>query len=224
MLLYIHGGGFSLGDATDDVYGPDFLLSQDNIVVTIQYRLGIFGFLNLNHDVYTGNMGLKDQQLALAWIYVNIENFGGNRDEILLFGESAGGSSVAFQMLNVNSRKYFQRAYASSGTAFSSFSLRRRNHMQLLQNCSHLNDVTKIIEYLKETDAMKILFDCYPAENGTRRVWAPTIEMPTAVDPFLTKTPNDIYDSNDAPVMDAMFSFSEEVSLHWFWNHLPIFA
>lgn len=80
----------SLGYGQDDFYGPDFLLSYDNIVVTIQYRLGIFGFLNLNYGEYTGNMALKDQQLALKWIYENIEQFSGNRQEILVFGQSAG--------------------------------------------------------------------------------------------------------------------------------------
>lgn len=90
VLVYIHGGGFTSGDAGDFYHGPDFLLSEDNIVVTIQYRLGIFGFLNLGTREYSGNMGLKDQQLALKWIHENIEYFSGNKHEILLFGESAG--------------------------------------------------------------------------------------------------------------------------------------
>lgn len=72
------------------MYGPDFLLLEDVVLVAIQYRLGIFGFLNLGVEPYTGNMGLKDQQLALKWIYNNIEHFSGNKSEILLFGESAG--------------------------------------------------------------------------------------------------------------------------------------
>lgn len=90
VLVYIHGGGFRRGGADYLFYGPDFLLSQNNILVTISYRLGIFGFLNLGFGEYTGNMGLKDQQLAMKWIYENIEQFSGNKDEILLFGESAG--------------------------------------------------------------------------------------------------------------------------------------
>lgn len=90
VLVWIHGGGFAGGDATDFMYGPDFLLSEDNIVVIMQYRLGIFGFLNLGFGEYTGNMGLKDQQMALRWIHENIEYFYGNKDEILLMGESAG--------------------------------------------------------------------------------------------------------------------------------------
>lgn len=90
VLVWIHGGAFSMGDANDIMYGSDFLLSEDNIVVTVQYRIGIFGFLNLASGEYTGNMGLKDQQLAMKWVYENIEHFSGNKNEILLFGESAG--------------------------------------------------------------------------------------------------------------------------------------
>lgn len=90
VLVYIHGGGFANGDSRNLTYGVDFLLSQDNIVVKIQYRLGIFGFMNLGDDEYTGNMGLKDQQMALKWIHENIENFSGNSNEILIFGQSAG--------------------------------------------------------------------------------------------------------------------------------------
>lgn len=90
VLVFIHGGAFVAGASTDRTYGADFLISQDNIVVTLQYRLGIFGFLNLGHGEYTGNMGLKDQQLAMKWIYENIEKFSGKKDEILLMGQSAG--------------------------------------------------------------------------------------------------------------------------------------
>lgn len=90
MLVWIHGGAFLEGSGSDSLYGPDFLINRDNIVVTFNYRVGIFGFLNLGFDEYTGNMGLKDQQMALKWIHKNIENFSGNKDEVLLFGQSAG--------------------------------------------------------------------------------------------------------------------------------------
>lgn len=90
VLSFIHGGTFSFGDSNDRLVGPDFLLFHDNIVVTLQYRLGIFGFMNLGFGEYTGNMGLKDQQLAIKWIHSNIEYFSGKTDEILLFGYSAG--------------------------------------------------------------------------------------------------------------------------------------
>ena len=90
VVVMIHGGAFVAGNARDTLYGPDFLLSQDNVVVTVQYRLGIFGFLNLGFSPYTGNMGLKDQQMALKWIHTNIKHFCGRNDQVLLMGQSAG--------------------------------------------------------------------------------------------------------------------------------------
>lgn len=94
VLVWIYGGGFTEGDYTDAFYGPDFFLMEDVILVTIQFRVGIFGFLSLNNSEYSGNMGLKDQQLALKWIHENIENFSGNRNEVLIFGESTGMHQV----------------------------------------------------------------------------------------------------------------------------------
>lgn len=64
------------------------------MLVTVQYRLGIFGLLNLDTDAYTGNMALKDQQLALKWVWNNIESFAGDKQKILIFGESAGATKT----------------------------------------------------------------------------------------------------------------------------------
>lgn len=90
VLVYIHGAGLDGGTTTDMRMTPDFLLSQDNIVVHVEYRVTIFGFVNLGFGEYTGNMGLKDQQLGLKWVYENIENFSGKKDEITIFGASIG--------------------------------------------------------------------------------------------------------------------------------------
>lgn len=89
-LVYIHGAGVDGGVTTDVLLGPDFFLSQDNVIVHLEYRVQMFGFLNLGFGEYTGNMALKDQQLGLKWVYENIENFSGKRDEILVFGASTG--------------------------------------------------------------------------------------------------------------------------------------
>lgn len=89
-MVWIHGGGFTDGSGDDTIYGPDFMVEADTILVTMNYRLGIFGFMNLGFGEYTGNMGMKDQQMALKWIYENIEHFSGNKHEILLGGISAG--------------------------------------------------------------------------------------------------------------------------------------
>lgn len=100
--MYIHGAGDDGGTTGDILSGPDFLLSQDNIVVHVEYRVQMYGFLNLGFGDYTGNMGLKDQQLGLKWIYENIEKFSGKRDEILLFGGSVGKNQKCLENMNRN--------------------------------------------------------------------------------------------------------------------------
>lgn len=87
VMFFIHGGGFCNGDGG---YRPDSMMEQDVILVTINYRLGPLGFLNLDECGYTGNMGFKDQQLALKSIKRNIINFGGDPNLITVFGQSAG--------------------------------------------------------------------------------------------------------------------------------------
>lgn len=208
---------------------------EDNIVVTIQYRVGIFGFLNLGTDEYSGNMGLKDQQMALKWIYENIENFSGNKNEILLFGESAGkcqiclsgmwiliewlwpwhagGASVIYQMLNEESRKYFNRAAIMAGSPFGYISLTRGNHLKRMQECSNLTDSNNIVEYLRSTDSA-IILKCYLDIGWGKTLkpsWIPTIEHPSASEAFITQSPDEIYNSEKAPIIDVLFSFTSQV-------------
>lgn len=85
-MFYIHGGVYLEGSGDDYFFGPDFLIEKQTILVTLNYRLGIFGFLSLNSTEYSGNMGLKDQQLALKWIHSNIHHFGGDNKRITIFG------------------------------------------------------------------------------------------------------------------------------------------
>lgn len=90
VLFFIHGGSYRVGSGDDFFFGPDFIVEKQTILVTINYRLGPFGFLSLNSSEYSGNMGLKDQQLALKWVHDNIEHFGGDSQRITIFGQSAG--------------------------------------------------------------------------------------------------------------------------------------
>lgn len=90
ILFVIHGGLYIGLSGNTDTLGPDYLIEQDIIIVTINYRLGLFGFLSLNTTEYSGNMGLKDQQLALKWIYENSEQFYGDPTKITVAGYSGG--------------------------------------------------------------------------------------------------------------------------------------
>lgn len=75
---------------SDYMNGPDHLVEEDIIIVSINYRLGVLGFLSFNTPEYSGNMGLKDQQMALKWTYDHIGGFGGDNKKITISGYSAG--------------------------------------------------------------------------------------------------------------------------------------
>ncbi|XP_055381814.1 esterase B1-like [Condylostylus longicornis] len=117
VMFWIHGGGFSSGSGNSDLYGPDYIIKENIVLVTINYRLGIFGFLSFPEGGISGNAGLKDQQMALKWIHENIKNFNGDPNNITLFGESAGAVCVHYHCLTETSRKYFRKAIIQSGTA-----------------------------------------------------------------------------------------------------------
>jgi para-nitrobenzyl esterase len=120
VMLWIHGGGFLNGAGTD--YDAAVLAREAGaVVVTINYRLGPFGFLALPglsaeaRDHASGNFGLQDQQAAMAWVRRNIAAFGGDPRKVTIFGESAGGISVCAQLASPLARGLFQRAITQSG-------------------------------------------------------------------------------------------------------------
>ncbi|XP_061185105.1 liver carboxylesterase 1-like [Saccostrea echinata] len=114
VMVWVHGGGFVVGFA-GETNGQRLAAEGDVIVVTINYRLGLFGFLNLHDPVSKGNYGLWDQMMAFRWVHENIAAFGGNPYSVTIFGESAGGMSVHFQTLIPANTGMFQRAISMSG-------------------------------------------------------------------------------------------------------------
>lgn len=129
-MVWLHGGGFKTGSSSDSMYGPDFLLRRDVVLVTINYRLGAFGFLSLDapDSGVPGNAGLKDQTLALRWVRKNIGEFGGDASNVTVFGNSAGGCSVHLHMLSEHSAGAFDKAIAQSGTALAEWANYPRNN------------------------------------------------------------------------------------------------
>jgi para-nitrobenzyl esterase len=114
VLFHIHGGGFFGGSGNGDYT----LLANTGheVVVSINYRLGIFGFLaNSALGTHSGNYGLQDQQAALRWVQDNIGAFGGDPDNVTIFGESAGGSSVCHQIASPAAAGLFDKAISTSG-------------------------------------------------------------------------------------------------------------
>ncbi|HEX5496687.1 MAG TPA: carboxylesterase family protein [Mycobacteriales bacterium] len=119
VMVWIHGGALVTGESDD--YDPSRLVAQGTVVVTINYRLGALGFLAHpalsaeTADGASGDYGLMDQQAALRWVQRNIDRFGGDRHNVTIFGESAGGLSVHSQLASPLAAGLFDKAIVESG-------------------------------------------------------------------------------------------------------------
>lgn len=82
VMFYLHGGGYTMGNGNHQFAGPEYLLDNDVILVTGNYRLGAFGFMTMDNEKFNGNYGLKDQVMMMKWIQDNIHHFGGDRNKV----------------------------------------------------------------------------------------------------------------------------------------------
>jgi para-nitrobenzyl esterase len=126
VMVWIYGGGFVGGGTSESRQDGQFLAHRDVIIVSMNYRLGIFGFFvhpeltAESPEHASGNYGLLDQVAALKWVNANIARFGGDPANVTIFGESAGSSSVSALMASPTARGLFTKAVGESGAAFSS--------------------------------------------------------------------------------------------------------
>ncbi|CAG9805087.1 unnamed protein product [Chironomus riparius] len=168
VMVWIHGGGFIIGSSSTDIYGPDYFLQEDIVFVSINYRLGVFGFLSLDDESLNipGNNGLKDQIFALKWIKKNIANFGGDPNNITIFGESAGGASVHFLCITEQSKGLFQKAIIMSGSALcKTWGLipqsTSRKHTEILAEklgfSGNKSDQKSLLQFLEKAPAENIV-------------------------------------------------------------------
>jgi para-nitrobenzyl esterase len=124
VMFWIHGGGYSGGGSSEPRHNGDFLPLKGVVLVTINYRLGIFGFLATSDlakeaNGSAGNYGLMDMVAALQWVKANIKDFGGDADNVTIFGESAGSFAVSTLMAAPTAKGLFAKAIGESGGAFS---------------------------------------------------------------------------------------------------------
>lgn len=170
VMVWIHGGGFTAGQSS--LYDGSYLaLTGDVIVVTINYRLGLFGFLSTEDDSARGNYGLWDQVLAIKWVHDNIGYFGGDSSNICIFGESAGGFSASLQTLLPVNKGHFSRSISESGTACSPSAV-AVDTLTVAQraaagvNCPVDNGTEALVECLRSVPAEDILKIEDHAYNG----------------------------------------------------------
>ncbi|XP_029318389.1 cAMP-regulated D2 protein [Cottoperca gobio] len=118
VMVWIHGGDFIAGSASKPLYDGRFISNfTHTVLVSLEYRLGAFGFLVSGkdpHSAATGNYGILDQQAALLWVQRNIAVFGGDSSKVTVFGESAGAQSVSLHLMIQSSTTLFQQAVLQS--------------------------------------------------------------------------------------------------------------
>ena len=201
VMVWIHGGALMNGWNAFGSAGPNEFMRRDVIMVSINYRLGAFGFLSLGNEDVPGNMGMRDQNMALRWVNQNIANFGGNPQQITIFGESAGALSVAYQVISPLSKGLFQRAIIQSGPAINP-SWGRNSKEQantygnmLLQalNCEGTPNNGLDCLQSKSMDevinAMFLNFNNPPSIWPDVLVWVPVPDSDYISDPFLPEDP-----------------------------------
>lgn len=134
VIVFIHGGALLLGTASTGFYDGTHLACQgDVVVVTLNYRLGAFGFLYDETEDAPGNMGLQDQLMALQWVKSCIRFFGGNPDQVTLYGQSAGAVAIGSLMVSPLANGLFNRVILSSGAPLTD---------PLMKNASFAKQIT----------------------------------------------------------------------------------
>lgn len=128
VMVWIHGGGFHIGAGSEPIYNGTSLAEDGVILVSVNYRLGVLGFfahpaLSAESDTgSSGNQGIYDQVAALRWVNQNISNFGGDPDNVTIFGESAGSASVCYLVATPLAKGLFQKAIGQSAGCFAKHS------------------------------------------------------------------------------------------------------
>ena len=128
VMVWIHGGGLVAGSGCQNAFNGSHLCRRDVVVVTINYRLAAFGFAHLDGPTNgaipaTGNEGLLDQVAALTWVRDNIKAFGGDQNNVTIFGESAGAWSVSCLLSMPSAEGLFHKAIAQSGAGNGDYSI-----------------------------------------------------------------------------------------------------
>ncbi|XP_076675393.1 carboxylic ester hydrolase-like [Andrena cerasifolii] len=203
VMFWIHGGGFQFGSGNEA--DETRLMDRDVIFVTFNYRLGPFGFLSTGNHVVPGNMGLKDQSMALRWVSKHIKNVGGDPDNVMLFGLSAGGASVQFHYLSPFSAGLFQRGISISGVALDPWAQTERapekaDKLGAILGCP-TNTTTRMINCLRERPARLI-----SQAVGDFMYWlynpvipfGPVVEKQVDPGPFINRSPVEVISRGEA--------------------------
>lgn len=233
VMVFLHGGGFVFGNGTDaGRHGPDYLVTKDVVIVTINYRLGALGFLSLDCKAAPGNVGLKDQVQALKWVQQNIKSFGGDPNNVTLFGISAGAAAVDYHILSPMSKGLFHRAICNSGSSLLHWAQNDANKIKgfAAKMASYkgktFKDDSELLKYLKRLsireliEATMYVVQTEKFKGGAHFIFAPTVEKPGDWEPFLDKPAYFKLSIGDFTKIPVMTGINEREGL-WTVYHSP---
>ena len=211
VMVYIHGGSYEVGSAI--TFPGDILALQGVVVVVIQHRIGPFGFLTTGDSESPGNFGMLDQVEAMKWVKDNIENFGGNPNNVTIFGTGTGGSSVSLHLLSPLSKDLFHQAIAESGVDLAQWAIQPASvglqyAKKLAENLdcttSSSKDMMDCIRLKEETDIQKASESIIAAFRFKGYLpWAPVVDKN-----FLHDTPQNLRKKNEFRKVPLMVSFN----------------
>lgn len=195
-MVFIHGGDFGVGSGSPSFYGAQYLISHGVVVVTINYRLNVYGFLNLDIKEAPGNAGLKDIRAALRWVQQNIDNFNGDPDNVTVFGQGSGGLAAIYLTMSESTKGLFHRVISESGTPFAPQSFDPKPLNTASQVAKSLGVNTKkpkeLLNIYSETDINKVE-EAIEKQMNAKSVFIPSVEsIFDGEEPFLTDTPYNI--------------------------------
>ncbi|XP_034487504.1 esterase-5B-like [Drosophila innubila] len=217
VVVDIHGGFFMFGGA--DNHLVERLMNRGNVVfVKIIYRVGPLGFLSTGDSVIPGNLGLKDQRLALEWIKANIAKFGGNPRKILVLGHDAGGASVHLHLLKSDFNKIARTAISVSGNALNLWVMQRGARQRAFElgrimGCGLLDDSATLVSCLSTKSGAEIVRAAQQLQildNISISVFGPVVESTDSPSPFLTQDPIDLIKNGHASPVPWIVSYAAQ--------------
>lgn len=213
VMVYFYGGGFNSGNASSLLYGPERLLDRDIVLVTVNYRLGVFGFISTGDEAAPGNYGLLDQNLALKWVQQFINAFGGDSSKVTIFGQSAGGASVSFHVISPLSKGLFHAGIQMSGNAISEWAINfdpLQTAITIAQDMQcPTQPTTDLIKCLRKRPALELLIKAIEIKAANLFPFIPTVDKSRGPNAFLPKKPAEIFASgeiNAVPIMSGLTS------------------
>ncbi|KAL5010342.1 hypothetical protein ScPMuIL_012647 [Solemya velum] len=215
VLVWIYGGGF-VGGLAEYYDGLKRFTKKGNIVVTFNYRIGPLGFLSTEDEHARGKYGLWEEVLAMKWMKNNIQYFGGDSDNIIIFGESAGSASVSMHTVSRASSGLFQRAIMQSGTLFSPWSIERHplhyaRRLGVLLGCV-TDSNSNLMECLRNKPISEIRKFSGDVETFVPRAITSFVWTPVVDGDFLHAPPDQIFqmmENSNIPQCDILIGLNE---------------